>query len=78
MTTSMGHMGHGYLPALFWTRPYPESNVSTLQIAEELVKQQQAVYKAESVDEDVCRISSPTILPVLILNAKLHASPAPR
>jgi HIV Tat-specific factor 1 len=49
-----------------------------LQIDEELVKQQQAVYKVEGVDEDVCRISFPTILPVLILNAKLRAFPAPR
>ena len=42
------------------------------------MKQQQAVYKVEGVDEDVGRISFPTILPVLILNAKLHTSPAPR
>lgn len=43
---------------------------STLQIDEELVKQQQAVYRIDGVDEDVCSISFPTILPVLILNAK--------
>ena len=77
MTTVMGHVGHGYLPALFWTRPSPESNVSTLQIAKELVMQQHAIYRVEGLDEDVCRISFPTILPVLILNAKLHTSPAP-
>lgn len=47
------------------------------QIDEELVKQQQAVYKVEGVDEDVCLVSFPAILPVLILNAKLRAPPLP-
>jgi hypothetical protein len=79
-------MGHGEerlgtcraYPALFWTVGADECLTSILQIDEELVKQQQAVYRVEGVDEDVCRISFPVILPVLILNAKLCASPAPR
>ena len=62
----MGHVGHGYLP-----RPSPESNVSALQIDEELVKQQ-VVYKVGGLDENVRRIS---ILPVFDPQRKVARLP---
>ena len=54
------HRAH---PALFYTvyRAQTNSLTSVLQIDEELVKQQQAVYRVEGVDEDVCLLFFPTI-----------------